>query len=85
MLLGEQFEQFLEAAPQRRQIVPASHAFAEAVGMARATDTNARWDKAFGSILRTLAVVDSWTGAVESDLNRFWNLDYRDRFRLRAD
>lgn len=82
-LLADQFQSFLEAAPLRGQLVPASHALAEAVGVGRAHDAlSDRYDKAFGAILRTLTVIETWPTAVESDLNRFWGLDYRDRFRF---
>jgi len=82
-LLGDQWELFLAFAPRRRDLVPASHAVADAVGMGRGTDDIAdRYDLAFGSILRTLALLDAWPDAVESDLNRFWNLDLRDRWRF---
>lgn len=80
-LLGEQFDAFCEAVPTRAGLVPASHAVAAAVGIGRDITAD-RWDKAFGAIPRLLAVLEHWPGAVESDLNRFWNLDYRDRFRF---
>ncbi len=86
VLLGEQFEAFCDAATTRAQLIPASHAFAEAVGIGRSRDTHGdQWDKAFGAIPRLLALLEAWPTAVESDLARFWNLDYRDRWRFDGD
>ena len=87
-LLGEQWDDFTRAAPQRRHLVPASQAFAAAAGLPAGTEIDAHGgplDKAWGAIPRLLAVIEGWPGAVESDLNRFWNLDYRDRWRFDAD
>ena len=82
-LLGEQFEQFLDAVPTRAQLLPASHAMAEAVGIGRSRDAYSdQWDRAFGAIPRLLALLDAWPTAVESDLSRFWGVDYRDRWRF---
>jgi len=84
-ILGEQWDDFLIAAPRRRDLVPASQAFAAAIGIGaseqRAPDGQL-FDRAFGSLPRLLAVLTSWPTAVESDLTRFWNLDYRDRWRF---
>jgi hypothetical protein len=84
-ILGDQWEDFVEAAPRRRDLVPASQAFAAAIGIG-ASDQRAPdgqlFDRAFGSLPRLLAVLSSWPTAVESDLTRFWNLDYRDRWRF---
>lgn len=84
-LLGEQWEAFTTVAPRSRDLVPASQAFAAAVGIA-AQPVRDRigqvQDKAFGAIPRLLAVLAAWPDAVESDLNRFWQLDYRDRWRF---
>ena len=86
ILLGDQFEAFCDAAPDGSQLIPASHAFAEAVGIGRSRDVHGdQWDKAFGAIPRLLALLEAWPTAVESDLNRFWNLDYRDRWRFDGD
>jgi hypothetical protein len=40
------------------------------------------YDRVWGAIPRVLAVLDTWPEAVESDLNRFWGIDYRDRWRF---
>jgi len=82
-LLGEQLEDFLDAAPTRAELIPASHAFATAVGIGQTPDAHSqRYDKAFGAIPRLLALLDNLTDAVESDLSRFWGIDYRDRWRF---
>ena len=78
-LLGEQWDDFVEVAPFRRDLVPASNVFAEAVGFP-VTDVDT--DLVFGAIPRVLAVCRLWPTAVESDLDRFWGLDYRDRWRV---
>lgn len=85
-LLGDQFEQFLDAAPTRAELIPASHAFAAAVGIGKTPDAHSeRYDRAFGAIPRLLALVDHMAEAVEADLARFWGVDYRDRWRFDAD
>jgi hypothetical protein len=84
-LLGEQFGDFLAAAPRRGDLVPASNTFAAAAGMPAGRDTdveNKPIDRVFGALPRLLTVLARWPEAVESDLNRFWNLDYRDRWRF---
>lgn len=80
LILGDQWDDFILAAPKRKSLVPASNAFAAAVGLS-GTEPD---DKAFGGLPRLLAVLKSWPTAVESDLNRFWQIDYRDRFRFQA-
>jgi hypothetical protein len=80
-LLGQQWEAFAEAAPRRRDLVPASNAFAAAVGFPAGPARDGLPDKAWGAIPRLLAVLDAWPTAVESDLHRFWGIDYRDRWR----
>lgn len=87
-LLGDQWEDFTGAAPQRRHLVPASQAFARAAGLGAGPDIDGQGeplDKVFGAIPRLLAVLKAWPDAVESDLNRFWHLDYRDRWRFDGD
>lgn len=79
-LLGDQFPDFLEAAPKRKQLTEASNVFAAAVGIPGSLDS----DIVFGAVPRLLALIDTWPGKVESDLNRFWNLDYLDRWRFLA-
>lgn len=76
-LLGGQWDDFAHAAPHRRDLVPASHAFAAAAGFPCGDPL----DKAWGSIPRLLSVLETWPTAVESDLQRFWGIDYRDRWR----
>ncbi len=78
-LLTDQWERFAKIAAQR-DLARAADAFAAAVGVER-SDT-APGDVAFGGIPRLLTVIEKWPGKVESDLNRFWNIDYRDRWRF---
>lgn len=80
-LLGEQWDAFTEAAPRRRDLVPATNAFAAAVGFPTGPSRDGLPDKAWGAIPRLLAVLEAWPTAVESDLHRFWGIDYRDRWR----
>jgi hypothetical protein len=87
-LLGDQWDEFTDAAPRRGDLVPASQAFAAAAGLRAGADTDADnqpIDRVFGALPRLLAVLAHWPEAVESDLNRFWGLDYRDRWRFDAD
>jgi hypothetical protein len=82
-ILGEQWDDFVIAAPRRRDLVPASQTFAAAIGIGASDQRGpdgALLDRVFGSLPRLLAVLETWPTAVESDLNRFWGLDYRDRF-----
>jgi hypothetical protein len=85
-ILGDQWDDFVTyAAPRRRDLVPASHILAEAVGLPADSESDGhggKRDKCFGGLPRLLAVLNSWPAAVESDLNRFWGLDYRDRWRF---
>jgi hypothetical protein len=78
LLLGDQWDAFVESSPKARDLVPASHAFAAAVGFPLGNPT----DVAFGSLPRFLALIQSFPTAAESDLSRFWGLDYRDRWRF---
>lgn len=87
-LLGDQWDDFTRAAPKRRHLAPASQAFAAAAGLPAGTEIDPHGepqDKAWGAIPRLLAVLEAWPDAVESDLGRFWNLDYRDRWRFDTD
>ena len=79
-LLGNQLPDLIAAAPKRRDLVSATNAIAAAVGIG-----NSSKKSVFGDLLNILQLLDSWPEKVESDLNRFWNLDYRDRWRLNAD
>ena len=78
-LLGDQWPEYLRAFPRRRNLVPASTAFAEAAGFPHRAD-----DVAFGAIPRLLAALDSWPEAVEATLGEL-GVDYRDRWRYDAD
>lgn len=79
-LLGEQWPLFLSVAPKRRHLTQASNVFAEAVGI----PSDGAGDVAFGAIPWLLMIIDTWPGKVESDLNRFWHLDYGHRFLFQA-
>ena len=78
VLLGEQWPALLEVAPRRRHLTEASNVFAKAVGI----EGDGASDVAFGGIPRLLMIIDTWPGKVESDLNRFWHLEYLDRWRF---
>lgn len=78
-LLGDQWPAFLRVARKRKQLVAASQNFAAAAGIPA---TDKALDRAFGGIPRLLSVLDMWPGKVESDLDRFWDIDYRDRWRF---
>lgn len=80
-LLGPtQWPAFIAATSKRGQLAPASDALAAAVGIPAGRDT----DIVFGAIPRLLALIDTWPGKVESDLDRFWGIDYRDRWLITA-
>lgn len=78
LLLGEQWSLFLSVAPKRRHLAEASNVFAAAVGIGG----DGAADVAFGGIPWLLMILDSWPGKVESDLDQFWHIDYRDRWRF---
>lgn len=87
-LLGDQWPAFLENFPSRRNLVPASHAFADAVGFPASAETNLDGDpidQVFGALPRLLAHLSVYGTKIESDLDRFWGKDYRDRWRFDAD
>ena len=87
-LLAEQFDEFLRLAYTRRHLVPAAQAFAAAAGLPAGTEKafdGGPLDRVWGALPRLLAVLETWPTAVESDLARFWNIDYRDRWRFNAD
>lgn len=84
-LLADQWEAFVAAAPRRRDLAPASQVLAAAVGIPASMDPDPRGgltDRVFGALPRLLAVLNAWPDAVESDLQRFWGIDYRDRWRF---
>lgn len=78
-LLGEQWPTFLQSAPKRKHFTAASNVFAAAVGIP-ADDG----DLVFGAIPRLLARLAQFPDFIESDLDRFWGIDYRDRWRFKA-
>ena len=87
-LLGDQFDDFLALAPKRRHLVPASQCFAAAAGFPGSSEKasdGGRQDRVWGALPRLIAVLEMWPSAVESDLARFWQLDYRDRWRFDVD
>lgn len=87
-LLGEQFDAWAARCRRRGDIVPMSHAVAEAAGFARTVailGDPMRDDVAFGSLPRLLWLLQCWPDKCESDLLRFWHLDYCDRWRFDAE
>ena len=81
LLLGDQWDDFIDATPRRTGLVEASHAFAAAAGF----PGDSAEDLTFGNLSLTLALILKWPAKVESDLDRFWSLDYRDRWRFDDD
>lgn len=77
-LLGDQWADFIAAAPKARDLVPASNAIAAAVGIP--ADPAHPLDVAFGAIPRLLLLMSRWPGPIEATLQTL-NLDYRDRWR----
>lgn len=78
LIVGEeQWPALIEACPKRRDLVAAAQAFAAAAGFPKLIDG----DRAFGALPTTLALLTKYPGKVESDLDRFWGIDYRDRWR----
>lgn len=57
-----------------------SDAMAEAVGVGRLPEDPAAPDRWFGGLPTLLRLIDHYEADVESDLKRFWGLDYTDRF-----
>jgi hypothetical protein len=87
-ILGDQWDHFVTVAKRRGDLTPASDAFAAAVGIGKTQERapdGRLFDRAFGAIPRLLAVLEAWPTAVESDLDRFWGIDYRDRWRFDGD
>lgn len=77
-----QWDRFEVAAPCGDDLVRASDVFAAAVGIER---RDIPGDMAFGAVPRLLAVLERWPDKVESDLDQFWGIDYRDRWRFDGD
>jgi hypothetical protein len=81
-LLGAQWNDFItESARKRKQLVEASHVFAEAVGVTR--NEKQPFDVAFGGIPRLLLNLHHWPGPIEATLHSL-GYDYRDRWRFTA-
>lgn len=78
-LLGGQWPHFLAVAPKRKELVPASQAFAAAVGLPMAD----RLDVAFGAIPRLLRDLEQRPNDVELALHER-GVDLRDRYRFTA-
>lgn len=78
-ILGDQWADFLHAFPLARDLVPASHAFAAAIGFTVSTG-----DVAFGPMPIMLARLGHYRDAIEATLATL-GLDYRDRFRFDED
>lgn len=78
-ILGDQWADFVGAFPLRRDLVPASHIFATAVGF-----KSDEHDFAFGPMPILLARIGHYRDAVEATLGSM-SLDYRDRFRFDQD
>lgn len=79
VVLGDQWQTFQAFTPRRGDLLPASQAFAAAVGV----PTSDRTDIAFGAIPRLLRELEQWPHAVEATLHRL-GYDYRDRFLFTA-
>lgn len=79
-ILGAQWPQFQAVARRKKDAVAASHVFAEAVGIPR--HKGLRADVAFGGIPRLLDQIELFPRQIESDLNRFWHIDYRHRWQF---
>lgn len=77
-LLGPQWVELAAVARKKKQLVEASQVFAEAVGL----PASGKSDVVFGGVPRLLALIDTYPNEVESDLGRFWHLDYVDRWRF---
>lgn len=78
-LIGDQWDLFITVATKRRDFVKATNDFAAAVGIPGSAN-----DLVFGGIPGLLWLCDNWPTRVEADLNRFWHIDYRDRWRFDA-
>ncbi|OKH70819.1 hypothetical protein EB72_24810 [Mycobacterium sp. SWH-M1] len=78
-ILGDQWDDFLQAFPKRKDLVPASQAFATAIGFPPGPN-----DPVFGALPRLLANLYHWRDAVEATLGEM-GLDYTDRWRFDAD
>lgn len=94
LVLGDQWPAFCADQPRRGELVALSHALATAVGFPQQwiVDTGnpldeylAQMGQVFGAIPLLLTIVHMWPDKVESDLDRFWGLDYRDRWRFDAE
>lgn len=77
-LLGAQWPAFVDAVRDRDGLLAATHAIAAAGGF-----PGDDGDLAWGRLPATIAFTVQWPGKVESDLRRFWHLDYLDRWRFR--
>jgi hypothetical protein len=77
LILGDQWPEFQRLAPKGAQLVKASNRFAAAVGIPAAAG-----DRAFGGLPKLLARLAQWPDHIESDLDRFWGIDCRDRWRF---
>ncbi|WP_374159076.1 hypothetical protein ACEWX3_07590 [Mycobacterium sp. G7A2] len=78
-LLGDQWPDFMRNFPRRRDLLPASQAFAAAAGF-----PSEPRDLSFGCLPRLLATLAHRQDAVEATLGQM-GLDYRDRWRFNAD
>ena len=76
-ILGPQWEELLEFLPNRDALVEASQSIAAAAGF----PADPERDISFGSLPTTLSLLLRFPDKVESDLDRFWSIDLRDRFR----
>lgn len=81
LLLGEQWDRFNAVLPKRRDLRDFTNKAAAAVGFAPRSDA----DKVFGALPWMLSLIEEHEAQIESDLGRFWGLDYRDRWRFDAD
>jgi hypothetical protein len=91
LVLGDQWPAFRADKPRRGELVGLSHTLAAAAGFPQQwiVDTGhpldeyfAQMGQAFGAIPLLLTILHMWPDKVESDLDRYWGLDYRDRWRF---
>ena len=76
VILADQWPEF-RRAHKRGDLIDATNAIAAAAGFG----VTGEHDRVFGSLPTTLALLTRFPEKVESDLDRFWGIDYLDRWR----